>query len=163
MPLSRRTFLITATGALLAGCSATTIAPTGATPPAQLTREAIIRTINETRAAHGRKPWTWNAQLARAAQTHATLMARRSTMSHTLGGTLRERVTAAGYRGAVGENLGRSQRTLEGVIKAWLNSPGHRSTLLQANFTEFGLAVDRSATGENYWALIVGGSFDAWR
>ena len=90
-------------------------------------------------------------------------MASKNKMSHDLGVTLRERVTAAGYIGAVGENLAAGHKTLESAIEGWMNSTGHRSTLLSHKFVEFGLAVARSSTGKLYWAMIAGGSFDAWR
>ena len=118
--------------------------------------------INGTRAKYGKRPLSYNDRLESAARTHANLMASRNTLSHTVGGTLRARVTAAGYEGAVGENLGAGQSTLEDVITGWLNSRGHRSTLLSPNFAEFGLAAARSATGKTYWAFIAGGEFSAW-
>lgn len=160
--LGRRAFLVLGTAAALAGCTSTGIRPTGATSPAQLSTETIMAKVNGTRRTYGQKPLTYNPTLERAARTHANLMASRNTLSHTVGGTLRERVTAAGYQGAVGENLGAGQTTLEDVIEGWLNSSGHRSTLLSPNFTEFGLAAARSDTGKTYWAFIAGGDFSAW-
>jgi len=161
MQLTRRAFLVLGTAAVLAGCSAT-VRPSGTTSPAQLSTETILAKINSTRRTYGREPLMYNAKLARAARTHANLMASRNNLSHTVGGTLRERVTVAGYVGAVGENLGAGQTTLEGVIEGWLGSRGHRSTLLSPNFKEFGLAAARSSTGKTYWAFIAGGEFSAW-
>jgi uncharacterized protein YkwD len=161
MSMTRRTFLVLGTAAALSGCTAA-MGPPGSTSSAQLSTETIMQKINGTRAEYGRKPLTYNPQLARAAKTHANLMASRNALSHTLGGTLRERVTVAGYQGAVGENLGAGQTTLEGVIQGWLNSRGHRSTLLSPNFKEFGLAAARSSNGKTYWAFIAGGEFSAW-
>lgn len=160
--LTRRNVLTLGVGALAAGCS--TYIPEGNTRPQQLSRATILSKINGARVANGRDPLSYSATLARAAQTHARLMASRGELSHSLGGTLRERVTAAGYTGAVGENLAGGQRTLEGAIKGWLESPGHRSTLLSSRFTEFGLSV-ASGRGELgvYWAMIMGGGFAAWQ
>lgn len=161
MPLTRRTFLVLGTAAALSGCTAG-VAPPGSTSPAQLSTETIIAKINETRSSFGKRPLTYNKRLEAAARTHAQLMASRNTLSHTIGGTLRERVTVAGYTGAVGENLGAGQTTLEKVIQGWLDSRGHRSTLLSPNFTEFGLAAARSSSGKTYWAFIAGGEFSNW-
>jgi uncharacterized protein YkwD len=162
MQLTRRAFLVLGTAAALAGCTSAIIRPAGTTSPAQLSTETILAKINGTRGTYGQKPLTYNVQLERAARTHANLMASRNTLSHTVGGSLRERVTAAGYKGAVGENLGAGQTTLESVIEGWLNSSGHRSTLLSPKFTEFGLAAARSDSGKTYWAFIAGGDFSAW-
>jgi uncharacterized protein YkwD len=161
MSLSRRAFVITGSALLLAGCSAAGV-PGGATTPGQLTVEAITSAINSTRKANNQAPFAYNQDLARAAKTHANLMAARDEISHTLGGTLRERVTEAGYRGAVGENLAAGQKTLEAAIADWLTSPGHRSTLLSGKFKEFGLAASRSGKGRVYWAMIAGGPFTDW-
>lgn len=162
MPLTRRAFLVLGSAAALSGCTAA-VGPQGATAPTQLSTETIIAKINGTRRTYGREPLSYSTKLERAARTHANLMASRNTLSHSIGGSLRARVTAAGYEGAVGENLGAGQPTLEGVIEGWLNSRGHRSTLLSPNFTEFGLAAARSSSGKTYWAFIAGGDFDAWR
>ena len=163
MTLSRRGFIVLGASILLSACSSTgTIAPGGRTSPASLSVASITAAINGTRKSAGREPLAYNRQLEQAARTHANLMASRNTLSHSVGGTLRERVTAAGYVGAVGENLGAGQTTLEGVIEGWLGSRGHRSTLLSPNFKEFGLAAARSSSGKTYWAFIAGGDFSAW-
>ena len=59
-------------------------------------------------------------------------------------------------------------QTLEQAIQGWLNSPGHRATLLSTRFVEFGLAVakvapDRKSRYGTYWAFIAGGPFEAWK
>ena len=89
-------------------------------------------------------------------------------LAHDVGIKLRQRVTDAGYKGAVGENLAGGQQTLEGAIDGWLNSPGHRSTLLSDKFVEFGVAVarvpaERKSRYGIYWCFIAGGPFEAWR
>ena len=89
-------------------------------------------------------------------------MAQKNTLSHDLGVTLRERVTAAGYLGAVGENVAKGYTSLQGAIEGWMESSGHRGTLLSHRFVEFGLAVARGPGGKLYWAMIAGGSFQAW-
>jgi uncharacterized protein YkwD len=94
-------------------------------------------------------------------------MAARDTLSHNLGVTLRQRVTNAGYAGAVGENVAGGQSTPDQAISGWLASPAHRDTLLSTKFEEFGLAVATVPAEKNskygvYWAFIAGGPFEAW-
>lgn len=164
--LSRRVFLTAAVALTLTACSSTmpALAPAAAvTTPETLSPAQITAAINAVRAANGAPAWSYNQQLENAARSQARLMAQKDTLSHDLGVKLRERVTAAGYMGAVGENLARGHPTLEAAIQGWMNSPGHRSTLLSPKFTEFGLAVTRTGSGRLYWAMIAGGSFDAWR
>ena len=163
---TRRGFLVLATGTLVSSC--TSYSFNTATKPSGLSTAAITQKINEARKANGRKPLLYNAKLAAAARNQALLMASRDELSHNLNVTLRERVTDAGYIGAVGENLAGGHQTLEAAIEGWLQSPGHRSTLLSSKFKEFGLAYarvgsDRKSRYGIYWALIMGGDFAAWQ
>jgi uncharacterized protein YkwD len=168
--LSRRHLLAFAALSLLGACSSASFPPRrqgGLTPP-RLTTAGIVAAINAVRKANGRPPLAYNDRLEQAARSQAQLMASRDRLSHDLGVTLRERVTKAGYDGAVGENVAGGQPTLEEAIEGWLSSPGHRDTLLSTRFTEFGLAVAAVPAGKPsrygiYWAFIAGGSFEAWR
>ena len=161
--LKRRHFLVLGAAAALAACSTTVpVLPKPASSPETLSDEEIVAVINATRRANGAPPWTYNTRLEDAARAQARLMASRDTLSHDLGTTLRERVTAAGYMGAVGENVAKGYATLPAAIEGWLGSSGHRSTLLSHRFTEFGLAAARTGSGKVYWAMIAGGSFQAW-
>ncbi|SFV36528.1 Uncharacterized conserved protein YkwD, contains CAP (CSP/antigen 5/PR1) domain [Devosia crocina] len=162
---TRRAFLVLGAAGLLSACAAT-VPPLPATVsnrPEELSREQILAAINATRKANGAPAWTYNPRLETAARSQARLMASKDTLSHDLGVTLRQRVTDAGYGGAVGENVAKGYKTLPEAIEGWLASQGHRNTLLSSKFTEFGLAVARTSSGKPYWAMIAGGSFDAWR
>lgn len=167
--LTRRGFILLSAGGLLSACSTTmpNIAPADNSPEA-LTTASIISQVNAVRAANGAPAWTYNPTLESAAREQARLMAERDQLSHNLGTSLRQRVAAAGYDGAVGENVGGGQGNLPAVLQGWLNSSGHRETLLSTKFVEFGLAYARVPTARKsrygiYWALVAGGSYDAWR
>jgi uncharacterized protein YkwD len=161
---TRRSILVLGAAAALAACSATIpVLPKGASTPETMTDAEILAAINAVRRANGAPPWSYNTRLEDAARSQARLMAQKNTMSHDLGVTLRERVTAAGYLGAVGENVGKGYKDLQGVIGGWMDSSGHRSTLLSHRFVEFGLAAARGPGGKLYWAMIAGGSFEAWQ
>jgi uncharacterized protein YkwD len=169
LSLTRRSFIVLGAGGLLGACSSTmpSIAPADNSPEA-LTTASIISHVNAVRAANGAPAWSYNPSLEAAARQQARLMAEKDQLSHDLGPSLRQRVAAAGYDGAVGENVGGGQRNLPGVLEGWLNSSGHRSTLLSTKFVEFGLAYARVPAARKsrygiYWALVAGGSFDAWR
>lgn len=173
MTLTRRAFLVFGAGASLSACASTgglfgTNVPAGATTPQELTQSAILAAVNEARRINGgHRPMTYNLALEAAARSQANLMAQKDTLAHDLGVKLRERVTAAGYVGAVGENIAGGQTTLQQAIEGWLNSPGHRATLLSDKFVEFGLAWAHTAPGVksrygNYWCFIAGGPFSAW-
>ncbi|MET3926605.1 CAP domain-containing protein [Devosia sp. 2618] len=162
---TRRGFLFVSAAAVLAACSTTVpvLPKAAASRPEELTQSEILTAINTVRKANGAPDWTYNPRLEDAARSQARLMAQKDTMSHDLGVTLRQRVTTAGYLGAVGENVAKGYTNLQGAIEGWMNSSGHRSTLLSSKFTEFGLASARASSGKVYWTMIAGGSFDAWR
>lgn len=166
---SRRGFLLFGAAGFLSACSTGSgPGPTTRVAPTQLTTAAITAAINKVRKANGRPPLTYNHRLEEAARSQSRLMAERDKLSHDLGVTLRQRVTKAGYDGAVGENVAGGYYTIEEAIQGWLNSPKHRDTLLSTKFTEFGLAVAAVPNGKPsrmgiYWTFIAGGSFEAWK
>jgi uncharacterized protein YkwD len=171
MSFTRRAFLVAGAGFSLSACASIggfTNVPSGATTPVELTQASILAAINEARRINGgHKPMTYNVMLEAAARSQANLMAAKDTLAHNLGVTLRERVRTAGYEGAVGENIAGGQQTLQQAIEGWLNSPGHRATLLSDKFVEFGLAVARVGGGRKsrygiYWCFIAGGPTAAW-
>lgn len=168
MSFTRRGFIVLGAAGVLAGCTAKVVTPGAPTSPLLLTRGAILAAINGTRQANGRPPLHYNHQLEAAARSQANLMAAKDQLSHDLGVTLRQRVTDAGYAGAVGENVAGGQTSLQQAIDGWLASTGHRDTLLSTRFVEFGLAVARVPVGRTsrygtYWSFIAGGPFEAWR
>jgi uncharacterized protein YkwD len=165
MPLTRRAaLLMTGAAVALSACSTAGVSvPAGSTAPESLSPALVAAEINATRKRFGAGPLGYSRTLEGQARTQARLMAAKGVMSHSLGGSLHDRTVAVGYDGATGENLGEGQRTLEAVIGGWLNSPSHRSILLNKRFTEFGLAAATSSKGRPYWAFIAGGPFEAWR
>lgn len=165
---TRRGFIIVGTAGLLSACTTSGVMIQGAPPVDTFSTAGMVARINEVRRLNGKPAWSHNPKLTTAARSQANLMAAKDQLSHDLGVTLRQRVTNAGYDGAVGENVAAGQKTLDQAIEGWLASSGHRNTLLSTKFTEFGIAVAFAPGGRKsrygtYWALIAGGSFDAWR
>jgi uncharacterized protein YkwD len=105
----------------------------------------------------------WNPLLAQAAARHAGAMARTRLFDHVGpdGSTVRERVSATGYRWQlVGENLAAGHARLEDAVNGWLESRSHCAALLDPRFTEFGLArIESDSPGDAYgvyWTLVLG-------
>jgi uncharacterized protein YkwD len=127
-----------------------------------------MTSINAARQRNGgHKPLAYNAKLEAACKTQIGLMIQKDQLAHDLGMKPRARTNQAGYVGAIGENLAGGQATLEGAIEGWLNSPGHRSTLLNDKFVEFGLAVgavpaERHSRYGIYWCFLAGGPVENW-
>ena len=67
-----------------------------------------------------------------------------------------------GYH-AVGENIAMGQRTPEGVVRAWMHSPGHRANILSIQFSEIGAAYvpPSPRNGYGYWVQDFGSRYDS--
>lgn len=150
---------------MVAGC--TGYLPQGRTMPGQLSQAVIVQKVNAVRAAYGRPPLQYDPRLASAAQRQADLMAKNNKLSHDLGETLRQRVRAAGFEGAVGEDVAEGAASLEQALTGWLKSAAHQHILLSEKFTGFGLGVamvgspDPAGRG-TYWSIVLGGQSAPW-
>jgi uncharacterized protein YkwD len=102
----------------------------------------------------------WNNRLGATADAHTRDMIAKDFFAHvgSDGGNVGTRATRAGYAwGAVGENIAAGYASLDGVMRGWLESPGHCANLMNPNFTEVGLAT-RSAKNTkytSYWTLVL--------
>jgi uncharacterized protein YkwD len=119
--------------------------------------QSMLDSINSLRRSNGLGPLSIDARLERAATGHTNDQASRCTMSHTGGdgSSAGSRVTRQGYSwGLVAENVAAGQQTVQDVMSAWINSPGHRANLLQSSAVHVGFA---RATNNNcgsykvYW------------
>jgi uncharacterized protein YkwD len=113
--------------------------------------------------AHERPKLRWNPLLAQAAARHAGAMARTRLFDHVGpdGTTVRERVSATGYRWQlIGENLAAGHADLDEAVTGWMESSSHCAALLDARYTEFGLARIESDSPNDaygvYWTLVLG-------
>jgi uncharacterized protein YkwD len=133
---------------------ATACQSSGATPSsagkAELVR-ATLCLLNAERGRHGLAKLRLNGQLSAIGEAHALDMARRNYFSHDSlnGTTFAERIRRAGYlrsvrRWSIGENLawGTGQRAAPAaIVRAWMESPGHRANVLRKTYVEVGIGV----------------------
>ena len=106
--------------------------------------------LNGFRRANGLKPMHANASLTSLAKMHASDMARRQSMDHA--GFFESRAT----RGAAGENVAYGCADTSCVMQQWIDSGPHRANLLRPDFTRYGLGSAVAASGQRYWALVLG-------
>jgi uncharacterized protein YkwD len=95
---------------------------------------------------------SWHCTLEDVAYAHSRDMGDYNFFSHTGsdGLTVGDRVRNAGYDwSAVGENIAAGQQTIDTVMAAWLDSPGHCANIMRPLYTEFGMA-SYSADGSDY-------------
>jgi uncharacterized protein YkwD len=102
-----------------------------------------------------------DAALGRAALSHARDMAAHSFLEHrgSDGSGPSERAERAGYEWrSVGENVASGQATAEQVVAEWLESPPHCANIMEARFTDMGLAfaLQPRSAGAIYWAQEFG-------
>ncbi len=108
----------------------------------------------------------WRVQAA--AQAHATQQMQRRTMTHDGYHAVSGRwvlnslsTRSAGYRirsagfgwSWWGENVAAGQANCDVVVKAWMNSPGHRANILKPQFTRIGMAARKSTNGTIFWTM----------
>jgi uncharacterized protein YkwD len=126
--------------------------------PADLGQRATARTtlclLNRERAARGLHRLRADARLRRAARGHAGDMVTHHYFAHTSksGASFVTRIKRTGWTRSrrsytVGENIGWGQGSLStprAMVRAWMDSAGHRENILARQFTMIGIGV---ATG----------------
>lgn len=133
--------------------------------------QATLCLLNQQRAAHGLGALVENASLSNASKGYSQRMIAQGFFDHESpdGGTLVDRLTAAGYLGSddawvVGENIGWGQATLataRSMVNAWMDSPGHRANLLSGDFTEVGLGLALGTPADQTWGATYTTDFGA--
>lgn len=120
--------------------------------------QEVINLVNQQRAANKLPPLAINAQLMLAARNHSANMARQNTGSHVLDNLgPGDRLKQVGYRGrAWGENIAWGARSAQQVMNLWMQSPPHRSNILNAHYTEIGVGIAHSTRGVPYWTQVFG-------
>ncbi len=102
---------------------------------------------------------SWHCTLENVAQEHNRDMGDHNFFSHSGSDGLgpADRVRNAGYDwSAVGENIAAGQQTIDAVMQAWLDSPGHCANIMRASYTEFG-AASYTVNGSDfpiYWTQL---------
>jgi uncharacterized protein YkwD len=51
----------------------------------------------------------------------------------------------------MGENVAYGQKDPADVMRAWMNSPGHRANILNAKYTEIGVGVVIASNGQAFF------------
>lgn len=118
----------------------------------------IITLTNQKRAENGLSALSENNLLDQAASAKAADMIASDYWAHNSpsGKTPWSFINAVGYRYIfAGENLARDFNDPGAVVSAWMNSPSHRSNLLDRNFKEIGVAVSSGKLGGHEGILVV--------
>lgn len=114
------------------------------TAPSQTTfASQVVNLVNQERSKAGLRPLTSNSALTAMALDKAKDMYNNGYFDHTSPtyGSPFDMMSTYGIRYSyAGENIAKGQQTPEAVMKAWMNSTGHRQNILSPNFTQIGVA-----------------------
>lgn len=117
----------------------------------------VIQLTNQERAKNGLSPLKADWQLSRVARYKSADMRDKGYFSHT-SPTYGSPFTmmknfGISYRAAA-ENIAAGQRTPEEVVKAWMNSPGHRKNILDSRMTHIGVGYAKGGSMGVYWTQM---------
>ncbi|MFI5497189.1 CAP domain-containing protein [Actinoplanes sp. NPDC051859] len=131
----------------------------------QRAENEVVRLVNQERAKAGCAAVTVDSRLAGAAKAHSQDMASNRFFAHTnrQGKSPSQRVTAAGYKFRLtGENIAFGQADAAAVMKAWMNSSGHRANILKCGYKNIGVGLAlRNDSGRQvpFWTQEFGATF----
>ncbi|MFG2077677.1 CAP domain-containing protein [Nonomuraea maritima] len=114
----------------------------------------VVRLTNAERAKGGCGPLKHDARLREAAIGHSTDMAENDYFDHTSqdGRDMTDRIDATGFSGSAwAENIAMGQPTAAAVVKAWMDSDGHRENIMNCDYTLIGVGAAKNAEGQIYW------------
>lgn len=112
----------------------------------------VIRLTNIERVKAGRSPLQYHAGLQRAAMVRAEEITRKFSHIRPDGTDSSTALYENGVSCSCGENIAAGQKTPEAVVRAWMNSPGHKAAILDPDATHIGVGVCKSPiTGQWLW------------
>ena len=117
----------------------------------------VIRLVNVQRSKAGLAPLKTNWQLSRIARYKSQDMINKNYFSHqspTYGSPFNMIENFGIKFSAAGENIAKGQRTPSEVMNGWMNSPGHRSNILNPTYTVIGVGLAKDKAGTCYWTQM---------
>lgn len=119
--------------------------------------------VNMQRRQAGLAPLAWNAEMTESARWFArdaveTLGPAYCGHSDSLGRKSGQRIHDAGYigYGSTAENAMCGYLPPDKTVQGWMNSPGHRTNMLNPEMREAGMGYYRNAGGAGYVVLDMG-------
>lgn len=106
--------------------------------------DTFLNLINQSRVEQKLSPLKFNDTLSKAAQARANDIITKNYWSHTSpeGKKAYNFMVDNGYQyNAAGENLARGSNDPNVLYKMWMDSPTHRSNILNSQYKETGIAI----------------------
>lgn len=111
----------------------------------------VIRLTNIERRKYGLTELKYHAKLQQAAMTRAKELEIKYSHERPDGRDSGTAAFEAGVGNPGGENIGAGFTKPEAVVKAWMDSDGHRTTMLQSHYTHIGVGYYKGKNGTGYW------------
>ena len=117
--------------------------------------EQVVKLVNQERIKAGLNEVTLDKTIENAALIRAKEITQSFSHTRPNGSNFSTVLKEQGitYKGA-GENIAWGQKSPEEVMKAWMNSQGHRANILNPNFTKIGVGHYQNTKGTDYWAQL---------
>ncbi len=117
----------------------------------------VVKLVNAERQKNGLSALELDAELSKVAREKSKDMSTKGYFSHTSPtyGSPFDMMKKFGIKySTAGENIAMGQPSAEEVVKAWMNSEGHRANILSKNFTKIGVGYYKGSNGSPYWTQM---------
>lgn len=115
--------------------------------------DKVLELVNKERAARGIPPLRMAKDLKEAADIRAEEITRVFSHRRPNGQGCQDMFRNGRY--TIAENIAGGQMTPTSVVKAWMNSPGHRANMLNPDHTEIGVGYIKVPSGYQwYWVQL---------
>lgn len=119
--------------------------------------QEVLDLVNVERSQAGLSPLQMDVDLAAVARDKSKDMRDYGYFSHTSPtyGSPFDMMTQYGiqYR-AAGENIAAGQKSPTEVMQAWMDSPGHRENIMNADYTHLGVGLVEGGSYGYYWTQM---------
>lgn len=117
--------------------------------------QAVVTLLNEERARAGLAPLTLDSSLRSSARVRAKELSCAWGHTRPSGENFFTAIKISYCKAA--ENIAAGQSTPERVVKCWMDSPGHRSNILNPDFKLIGVGCyyDYSCQFKTYWSQLL--------
>lgn len=127
------------------------ITPTPAPVNAEAMASEVIRLANIERAKAGRSALIYNPSLQRGAMMRAKEISIKFSHERPNGESFTTILNECGAGHISGENIAAGQKSPELAVKAWMNSQGHKLTMLDKENLYIGVGFYQDNDGRYYW------------
>ncbi|WP_078553635.1 CAP domain-containing protein [Bacillus alkalicellulosilyticus] len=110
--------------------------------------DQVVSLVNQERAKQGLRPLTHRADVKNVAHKKAEDMIKSNYFSHqspNYGSPFDMLRTFGISYSTAGENIAKGQKTPEEVMRSWMNSPGHRQNIMNAQYDTIGVGFYHGA------------------